>query len=350
MGRPSFSLSRLRKEKMNDSYRAGPLAWIIGIGVACVAAVAIIAGLGWLFSFKGTDPGTVCIVQEGGPFDGKGIKEVRQGGEGPKPIGALNKQRCFPNTQRNYTVSAKSGDGEEKRIDVVTVPTKDAVTVSIEGQALFALNTREDVLKAFYRNYGVRTFNGTRPDEGDEGWSNFLNIQFRPVLDSALREAIGQFDCTELVNTCQYVQNANDAVQGKVEKVNNAQNINKAQEKIQQTLQDELNRTLGGPYFQNIRFRLRGVTFPGPVQQQIVEAQAKRTEVAKAQLEAKRQVAEAEGRKEVAKADAEAIREKAKSYTENKAQAQIDKIKALCGEDGCDPQVLGGNVLNQLTK
>ena len=81
-----------------------------------------------------------------------------------------------------------------------------------------------------------------------------------------------------------------------------------------------------------------------------MEAQAKRTEVAKAQLEAKRQVAEAEGRKEVAKADAEAIREKAKSYTENKAQAQIDKIKALCGEDGCDPQVLGGNVLNQLTK
>lgn len=326
------------------------LGWGIAIGLGILGFIGVIAGGAWLFSFTGTDPGTVCIVQEGGPFDGKGIKEIRPGGEGPKPIGAFNHQRCYPNTQRNYIVSRNAKEGDSKSVDTVIVPTKDAVNLGIEGQALFTLNQNEKVLRAFYKNYGVRTFNGRRPDEGDEGWRNFLAVQFRPVLDSALREAIGQFDCTELVNTCQYVQNADDAVKGNIKKVDNAQNINKAQTQIEATLQDELNKTLGGNYFQNIRFRLRGATFDPAVQEQITAAQAKRTEVAKAKLEANRQVAEAEGRRRVAEQDAKAIRIKALSYVKNKAQAQIDKIRALCGQDGCDPQVLGGNVLNQLTK
>jgi regulator of protease activity HflC (stomatin/prohibitin superfamily) len=318
------------------------------VGAIVVGLVLVVSLFGWIAAFNGTDPGAVCVVQQGGPLDGRGVKEVRQGGEGVQNIGIWNHQRCFPATQRNYIVSAKPGESDAGAVDFVEVPTLDAVNVRVEGQALFRLNTDPTVVKDFYRRYGVRTFNGKHPYDGDDGWTNFLAIQFRPVLDNALREAIGSFRCTELNNTCQYVTNANEAVKGNVKAVANAQNISQAQTRIQQQLQEDLNSTLGGRYFENIRFRLRGVTFENRVQNQISAAQAKRTEVATQQLEANRQVAEAEGQRRVAEQQAAAIRIKARSYKQNPAQADIDKIKAFCGSDGCNPQTIAGDFLSQL--
>jgi hypothetical protein len=58
------------------------------------------------------------------------------------------------------------------------------------------------------------------------------------VLDNALREAIGQYRCEQLNNTCQYVQNADQAVTGKVKAVNTGQTLAQAQD----ALAAELNR------------------------------------------------------------------------------------------------------------
>jgi regulator of protease activity HflC (stomatin/prohibitin superfamily) len=326
---------------MSDSGGAGAiLGGLVGVVLLVVLAVT---GIGFLASWHGTAPGDVCVVQEGGIFDGRSVKEIRQGGEGPKSIGIWNHQRCLPATQRNYIVSADPTQGDTKSVDFVEVPTLDAVNVKVEGQALFRLNTNPDVIKDFYKKYGVRTFDGKHPYDGDTGWQNFLAIQFRPVLDNALREAIGSFNCVDLNNTCQYVTSAQEAVKGNVKKVANSQNLNAAQQKIEQQLQSDLNSTLGGPYFENIRFRLRGVKFEDKVQQQISDAQAKRTEVATQQLEANRQVAEAEGRRQVAIKDAEARQAARKGYARNPVQARIDTLKALCGTRGCQNlQVIGG--------
>ena len=62
------------------------------------------------------------------------------------------------------------------------------------------------MLGDFYRKFGVRTFNGLHPYEGDDGWSAFLDQQFRPVLDNALREEIGRYNCAELNASCSLVQ------------------------------------------------------------------------------------------------------------------------------------------------
>jgi regulator of protease activity HflC (stomatin/prohibitin superfamily) len=322
--------------------------WIGGIAVVVGVLVVAILGLNWITAFKSTSPGSVCVVQEGGPFDGRGVAEVRPGGEGVNNIGIFNKQRCFPATQRNYIVSANAAESDSKTVDQVQVPTLDAVNVGVEGQALFTLNTDPRVIKAFYTKYAVRTFDGLHPYEGDDGWVNFLRLSFRPILDNALREAIGNFRCVELNNTCQYVQNAEAAVKGDTQEVNNNQNLVKAQSEIERTLQADLSSTLGGEFFTNIRFRLRGIKFAEGVQHQIDEAQAKRTAVATAKLEADRRVAEAKGNTLVAQEQAEQIRIKAESYSKSKAQAEIDKIKAFCGADGCDPQVVGGNFLNTI--
>jgi regulator of protease activity HflC (stomatin/prohibitin superfamily) len=304
-----------------------------------------------LTSFKGTDPGDICIVKEGGPLDGRSIKEVRQGGEGPKFIGPFNKQHCFPATIRFYTISANAQESDSGEVDKVIVPTQDAVNVNIEGQALFRLNTDPELLKQFYLKYGVRDYNGKKPHEGTEGWKNFLKYQFLPILENSLREAVGGFNCVELNNTCQYVIDADKAVGGEIKTINTRQNMNKAQTEIEKSLKATLSSTLGGEYFENQRFRLRGIKFEDEVQTQITAAQAKRTEVATAKLEAERVVQQAIGRRKVAEQDARAIKIKANSYRKNKAQADIDRLKALCGtnEDGSSKgcgglQVLGGDV------
>jgi regulator of protease activity HflC (stomatin/prohibitin superfamily) len=312
-----------------------------GVGIVGVlgAIVLLVLAVGILSSFHATAPGEVCVVQEGGPLDGRGVAKVRQAGEGVQNIGIFNKQRCFPATERNYIISSRANEADSKVVDFVEVPTSDAVAVRIEGQALFRLTTDPRQLADFYRRYGVRTFDGEHPYEGDAGWESFLAIQFRPVLDNALREAIGQYRCEQLNNTCQYVQNANQAVTGNVKAIDTGQTLSQAQDAIAKTLQSDLDDTLGGRFFEGIKFRLRGVSFAPEVQSQITRAQATRTAVATARLDAQKRVEQAIGDRLVAEQRARAIRATRNAYADNPAQARIDALKAL--PPGL--QSLGGN-------
>src|SRR3954452_24336513 len=151
----------------NIAARRGVLAG----GLALLALVILIVGVG---SLKSVPPSSICVVQEGGPFDGRGVKEVRQPSSGVKFIGPFNSQRCFPATERNYIISAEPGGGDRGIVDFFETPTQDAVQVRIEGQALFRLSTDSETVKRFYTRYGVRTFNGRHPYDGDNGWDQFL--------------------------------------------------------------------------------------------------------------------------------------------------------------------------------
>ena len=225
-----------------------PRSLVAGVGLIGVvgAIVILVLALNVLTAFHATAPGEVCVVQEGGPLDGRGVAQVRQPGEGVSNIGIFNKQRCFPATERNYIISSRANEADSRTVDFVEVPTSDAVAVRIEGQALFRLTTDPRALTDFYRRFGVRTFDGRHPYEGDTGWESFLAIQFRPVLDNALREAIGQYRCEQLNNTCQYVQNADQAVTGNVKAIDTGQTLAQAQDAIAKTLQQDLDDTLGG--------------------------------------------------------------------------------------------------------
>lgn len=316
---------------------------IAGLALSGVAAlIGVVLMLNWITAFKAVGPGQVCVVQEGGPFDGRDVAEVRQAASGIKNVGIFNKQHCFPSTERNYIISARAQEADAKTVDFVEVPTADAVVVRIEGQALFRLNTDSQAVSDLYRKFGVRTFDGLHPYDGDAGWINFLAIQFRPILDNALREAIGQYRCVQLNNTCQYVQNAEEAVQGKVEEINTGQTLAEAQETIAKTLEADLENTLGGKYFEGVKFRLRGVSFDPEVQQKITAAQAARTELATAKLEAQRRVEQAVGDRRVAEQKSLAIRATQNAYRGNPAQARIDAIKSL--PSGL--QAIGGNISN----
>lgn len=310
---------------MRNEPDVGALGVGAGIFLTVATVVAAICVFGWLAAFEGTDPGKVCVVQEGGPFDGRSVKKVRQSGEGLKNIGIWNDQRCFPSTQRNYIISADPRKTGEEQVDVFHTPTKDSVNVGVEGQALFQLNTDPKIVRDFYLKYGVRTFNGKHPYEDDEGWQNFLSIQFRPILDNALREEIGKYNCPQLNAACALVKSGDAG--------DTSQNIVHIQNAIGETLERDLNETLGAAYFENVRFRLNQIPLPAAVDKAVDEANA-----AKAQVQTQRYRADA------ARQEAIAAQRKAAAYKSNPYAGLIEFAKAL--PEGSQPILnLGGESL-----
>ncbi|MEA2495638.1 MAG: hypothetical protein QOJ29_3549 [Thermoleophilaceae bacterium] len=268
-------------------------------------------GISSLGTFKAVDPGHVCVVQEGGPLDGRSVSQVREPGEGVTSIGIFNKQRCFPATQRNYIISSDASVGDRQAVDVFHSPTSDSVLVGVEGQALFQLNTAPAVIKDFYKKFGVRTYNGMHPYDSDDGWSAFLAQTFRPVLDNALREEIGKYRCAQLNAACALVKGASSGA-------DTGQNIAEVQTAIGQTLQQDLKQTLGGEYFQNVRFRLQQITLSAKVNDAVDEANAAKAQVSTAQYQV-----------QVAKQRALAARELAKAYEANPYAGLIEFAKSL---------------------
>ena len=311
---------------------------VLSAGIAVFALFFLVVGVG---SLKSVPPSEICVVQEGGPFDGRGVKEIRQPSSGVKFIGPFNSQRCFPATQRNYIISADPTQGDRQgAVDFFETPTQDAVQVRIEGQALFRLSTDAATIERFYQRFGVRTFNGQHPYDGEGGWEAFLGVTFRPVLENALREAIGQYRCVQLNNTCAYVQDVNAAVTGKVRSQDTTQNLTAVQTEIAETLQEDLDQTLGGRYFEGVQFRLVQIRFDPVVQESVTNATAARAEVARKRLDAQQRVETAIGDRRVAEQKARAIRATRGAYATNPAQARIDAIRSL--PEGL--QALGGNV------
>jgi len=312
-------------------------------GVAAAGATAlVIAAFLVLGSLKAVAPSDVCVVQEGGPLDGRGIAEVRQPSGGVSFIGLFNSQHCFPATQRNYVISPLPAHREQgDTLRFFETPSSDAVQVRIEGQALFRFNTDPETVRSFYTKYGVRTFDGLHPYDGSDGWSSFLAVQFRPVLDNALREAIGRYRCVQLNNTCAYVQDSAGAATGKVDvSRDNSQNLTKVQDEIGATLEADLASTLGGRYFEDVQFRLVQVRFDDRVQESITSATAARADVATKRLQAQQRVETAIGDRRASEQKARAIRATRRAYRENPSQARIDAIRAL----PADLQALGGNL------
>lgn len=320
--------------------RIGPGGLAASAAMALVALTAVIAVGAFVFSIKGTDAGTVCVVREGGPFDGRDIKEVRQPGEGPKPIGAFNKQDCLPITERD---SNDVIEGEQ------LFPTRDSVQVIVDGQALYQLTSDPVKVEKFYRGYGRRKWGG-EDISTDQGWLNFQRQRLAPVILDAQREVIGEYACTALNNLCQYVQNPEAAVRGAAgaPDVDNTQNLTEAQRKLADKINEKLRAAFRDTYFENVRYQNVRIRFESEVQSRITEAQSLRTQAANAKLEAEREKAKAKGeadrKVEVAEGNRRSAFQQARAYRLNPNQAQIDRIRAFCGEDGCDPQVIGGNM------
>lgn len=305
---------------------------------------AVLAGLYGFFgvagSYKATDPGEVCVVTQGGLFDGKKINEVRQPGEGRKFIGVYNKQTCLPTTDRDTSSLLDTSQTE--------FPTRDGVQVIVDGQGLFQLTTDPKLVERFYNTYGRRNWNG-KPISDPKGLTAFFQTRLAPAVADATREVVGGYDCIQLNNLCQYVTSPDQAVQGQTKKVETSQNLSIAGDKLAKEIDVRLKAAFNGnAYFENIRYQNLRIRFEDQVNSEIQNAQATRTKTANARLEAEQNRQTAIGAANVAIAKADGARKAAfaqqKAYEQNPTQKQIDKIKAFCGQNGCNPSVIGGNL------
>ena len=169
------------------------------------------------------------------------------------------------------------------------VPTEDGVDVGLEAKISFTTAFTgvgdDKLMKEFDARFGNRTYpiptGGTRlhPWDGDEGFGAFLDTEFRPVLDNALRETIGRFKCSELISSCALLQQQNINALGKGSGDKTNANLIQVQQAIAKALTDDLSGNLGGNYFKSVQVIVSAVRLPDEVQKSVDEAQARFADV-----------------------------------------------------------------------
>jgi hypothetical protein len=302
------------------------LFWSTGL----LLVVALVGAMfGGLVGFSKTDGGEVAVVRNGGWFDNNRIRQVIQPGSGLMWTGLWSKVHRYPAQQRYYTMTADPERGGRPGIDLARTPSSDGVDMGIEATMYFTLNLDDATMRLFDDKYGTRQYRNAKGDllyawDGVEGWNAWFDGAVRPIIDNALRIQVGSATCAELVSSCALVQfGANGAAAASASAAGGAPaqtnaSLTRIEDGINAGLAADLARNLGGPFLQEIRFKLVRVTLPGPVQDAVTKAQA-----------AFAAVSEAQARVAQAQADAEANKRRQDGYNACPACAQIDMIKAL---------------------
>jgi regulator of protease activity HflC (stomatin/prohibitin superfamily) len=250
---------------------------LVFLGIVGLALLIMLIAL--ITGFDRTGAGTYAVIRNGGPFDKRDVRQVLDPGSDLTWTGFWSETHEYPAQQRYYTITADPGRGERPGVDVVRVPTNDGVNVGLEGTIYFTLTGSHELLERLDNQFGTRKFRilGTgetkHPWEGDDGWAAFLDAIVRPVIDNDLRQEVGNFRCAELVSSCALVSNQNPGLRSGVGQRANV-NIQSIQERINESLAADLQRTLGVNYFENIRFSLVRVELPPQVQRAVDDAQA----------------------------------------------------------------------------
>jgi hypothetical protein len=305
-------------------------ARIAAIGaIAAMTATSAILLSGARFTRQ--DAAHVGVVRNGGPLDGRNIRQILMPGQKITWTGMYSqKPREYPASKvvLTYLVTADPRRGERGQVDVITVPTRDGVLVGLQGAIFYRFVGERDLglLRRFDQTLGMRTYpkigggGQIYPWESDEGFAAMLDRTFRPVLDDDLRREVGEFRCEELVASCALLtqhRRPADTRTLKERQVSANRNIASIEARIERSLADDLAQTLGGAYFRDIRVRLAYVALPGAVQHAVDRVHVEEVAVsgARAQLRASRYEAQRSERL-------------AKVYNESPALARIAAVKA----------------------
>jgi SPFH domain / Band 7 family len=298
---------------------------MIGGGLVALICLIIVAS-----GFARTGPNEVGVVYNGGPLDQKTQRQLIAPSSGLTWTGWLSQDpRLYPSvgSPRRYLITSE-GSGDRPGVDAVRVPTADGIDVGLEAKISFTTaftgTPDDELMKSFDARFGNRTFasfDGRRlhPWEGDDGFAAFLDTEFRPVLDNALRETIATFRCEDLVSSCALIGRSRNVALADSEAGSQTNaNLVKVQEAVATTLQRDLERNLGAPYFDNFQVIVSAVRLPERVQQAVNEAQAQFAEVNKSKADLQKA--------RIAKQVNDTL---GRSYRNCAACAQIDALKAI---------------------
>ena len=217
-------LAKLTRRRGGPGKPRGERGVGFAIGAIGLGLLVIILALVALGSLARTGPNEVGVVYNGGPLDKKTQRQLIAPSSGLTWTGWLSQDpRLYPSegSPRRYIITSAPSGGDRVGVDNVRVPTEDGVDVGLEAKISFTTAftgaADDKLMKEFDARFGNRTYpiptGGTRlhPWEGDEGFGAFLDTEFRPVLDNALRETIGRFKCSELISSCALLSQQNAA-------------------------------------------------------------------------------------------------------------------------------------------
>jgi len=303
---------------------------VLGVAAIGLGLLVIILALIALSSLSRTGPNEVGVVYNGGPLDKKTQRQLIPPSSGLTWTGWLSQDpRVYPSqgSPRRYIITSTPGRGDRVGVDDLRVPTADGIDVGLEAKISFTTGftgqSDDRLVREFDARFGNRTYpvpgqaGRLHPWEGDEGFGAFLDTEFRPVLDNALRETIGRFRCEQLVSSCALLSNNGGELNQRSGDQTNA-NLVAVQKAIGDALNSDLAGNLGGEYFQNVQVVVSAVRLPERVQNAVNEAQAQFAEVNKANAELQR----ARIRKKVNDT-------LGRSYENCPACAEIDALKAI---------------------
>lgn len=335
-----------------------PSAWKGAVAIiVMIVGVVLLIGLviGGCKSLTRTGPGEVAVIRNGGPLDSKDIRTTLPPETGFAFQGLFSSKRTYiaDDQQRFYTISSDPDRADNPSATSIVVPTRDGVQVSIEGTTNFhttftgdgataeeceAAGLPEDCkdpnLWLFDERFGNRTFTESGSDDslhvwedGDTGWSAFLDAQFRPVLVSTFREEIGSLDCAELVSSCALIQQGaesagNNLAGLKVPENDSEASFQEVAAAVQSKLDTRLQAALGGTFFADFQVQIEKVVLPEEVQDKINTAQA-----------AFAGIAEQRANAEAAKFEALRAKRLAQQYEKSPVLGQIEIAKVLEGSN-----------------
>ena len=318
----------------------------VATGILAVVGLLLLIGVSGL-KFVRQPLGYVGVVRNGGPLDDRKVRQILQPGEKLTFTGLFSQApHNYPSVRslRTYTITSDAARGSRPGVDVVSVPSRDGVQVGLEATVYmrFVGESDPEVLKRFDGTVGTRRF--TLPNgeqryawEGTDGFAAMLDGVFRPILDNALRREVGDFDCAQIVISCELVRPSKRA------RLGSGTAIRAIEARLDRSLSEDLMATIGQPYFRNLRFRLVKVTLPEAVQKAIDEAQAEYANVSRDKARVRQ-----------AHYQARRTRMLGQSYRENPALATIDAVRAAPagstvivnaghGSDESPSIALGGN-------
>lgn len=170
-------------------------------------------------------------------------------GPGEKKFSSLMDEGfTYPAGQRYFVFSSAETGSDRSPYEA---PTKDAVTVGVEGQMRFELTGDCELLKQFHEKIGLR-------NKGDEGWQTILRTYLDQPLNRAVTEVTQSRDWKALY--------ADPAAKGAWEK------------EVMAKLDDYITQAAGGEYFTNISLTLQKPILPEELTKALQSAQTAQQE------------------------------------------------------------------------
>jgi regulator of protease activity HflC (stomatin/prohibitin superfamily) len=290
--------------------------------VASLLCLALIVAVSGVRVARGT-PGRVGVVRNGGPLDTRAVRQIILPGQPLTFTGMFSQSpHIYPasHVTLKYTVTSRQTSRPQPAVDTIVLPTQDGVQVGIDAAVFlrFIGDSDLDTLERFDLSVGTRRFataDGKRlyPWQGDEGFNGMLDALFRPVLENDLRKEVGRFPCAALVSSCSLVRSGAGQTS-----VATSENISGIEERINDSLESDLQQALSRHYFYDIRFRVGRVTLPANVQQAVDDAQAAYAAVNSAQADLRQ-----------ARFEARRNRLLGNTYNKSPGLATIEALKAI---------------------